>query len=594
MITTLNLAYKSRADLEKVQEQVTSYAPQSVLVQVFSGVLDQSAIQQLIDDVQAVFPGVAMIGASSAGEIMDAQSVDETILVNISLYEKSLVRSVLVTQNDDLTQAGFEIAGGVEQEDTKAIVVLGCGLKNQRTINGEPLLRAIQSRFPHAIIAGGQAGDNGKGEITFTFTQNGITEHGMAAASLAGPNLVANNTYNLSWVPIGKRLTITAANGPEVYSIDDESPYDIYAHYLGQEVADNLPLAAADFPLIVQRDGIDMAIHATGVNDDGSFVYIHDFYPGEQLRFGFCHAGLLALGAQMTRNEIQSYKPETIFVYSCVSRKWILGADISVELSSFADIAPSAGFYCYGEYFQHATGNTYFFSQTMTVLTLAERDPAEAVGAVAEDVALEVEESKQFRTMRVLHRLVDKSTREIELMNTELARMASKDSLTNLANRRLFDETLLKDIKRQGRSHAPLSLILMDIDHFKHFNDTYGHVHGDDCLRAVSLTLSRNVKRPGDTMARYGGEEFACILPSTNHNGAVMLAEIIRHGVEELGIPHVASSVSDCVTMSLGVLTVEDASGVDPAQLVAACDSLLYEAKKQGRNRVVTKVCKTL
>lgn len=593
MIEVLNLEYQSRGDLEAVQGKVASHPSNRVLVQVFSGELDQGVIGTMLTEMRELFPGVSIVGTSSAGEIINAESVDNTILVSISLFEHSTVRSGLVRQNDDLHKAGTELGRSISQERIKAAVVLGCGLKDQRTINGEPLLTAIQAEIGDAILAGGQAGDNGKGEITFVFTEEGITQHGVAAASIAGDRLFAGNTYNLSWVPIGKKLTITEAHGPRVYLIDGESPYDIYVHYLGQEVADGLPLAAADFPLIIERDGIPMAIHATGVNDDGSFNYIHDFYAGEQLRFGFCHAGLLALGAQVTHEEIKSFNPEAVFIYSCVSRKWILGADITVELSSFADLAPSAGFFCYGEYYRHENGKPYFFSQTMTVLSLRESTDAEADG-MEDGYEPKVEESKQFRTMRVLHRLVDTSTREIERMNIELARLASKDSLTGLANRRLFDETILRDLKRQSRSHAPFTMLLMDIDYFKQFNDIYGHVHGDDCLRAVSLVLSRNVKRPGDTVARYGGEEFACILPSTNHDGAMTLAEIIRNGIESLGIPHSGSGVSGGVTMSIGVLTLEDTANATPEAIIKACDDLLYEAKKGGRNRVVGREMKSL
>jgi len=589
MIKSINVQYTGRDDLVAVQGDVTYYAMESVLVQVFSGELDQAVIGQLLVDLRDLFPGVAVVGTSTAGEIVDAESVENSILVNFTLFERSRVKSALVTQNNDLDRAGRELAKALKQDHTQALIVLGCGLKNKYTINGEPLLRALHDEMGDVILAGGQAGDNGKGEITYVFTEDGITEEGVAAASLAGEHLTANNTYNLSWVPIGKKLTITEAHGPHVYSIDGQTPYEIYAHYLGQEVADGLPLSAADFPLIIKRDGLDMAVHATGVNEDGSFMYIHDFLPGEQLRFGFCHAGLLALGAGIIHEEIRAFKPQTVFIYSCVSRKWILGTDISVELSSLADLAPSAGFFCYGEYYSHIEGVPYFFSQTMTVLSLTENGN-KSVAEDADKYDPSVEESKQFRTMRVLHRLVDTSTREIEVMNAELAKLASKDFLTGLSNRRLFDEMLDRDLRREGRSHAPLSLLLMDVDYFKKYNDTYGHISGDDCLRAVSLVLGRNVKRPGDTIARYGGEEFACILPSTSHDGAMTLAEVLRSGVEGLGTPHAASEVSDRVTMSIGVLTVEDVEGASPKMLLNACDALLYKAKEQGRNQVIGQV----
>ncbi len=584
MIKTINIVYNDYADLSAVKDQVLSYPPDQVLIQIFSGEQDQAVVLELVSHITQCFPGVPLIGTSTAGEIIAALSLDGQILISISLFEHSRVCSHLVTQNDDLVRAGQDIGDTLCQPDTKALIVLGCGLKNKHTINGEPLLDAIHSRSGSAIIAGGQAGDNGKGAITFVFTQHGLTEHGVATASLSGKALRADNAYNLSWVPIGKKLTITEAQGPVVYSIDDMSPYDIYAHYLGQEVADGLPLSAADFPLIIERDGIPMAIHATGVNEDGSFHYIHDFYPGEQLRFGFCHAGLLAIGSQLINEEVRAYNPQSIFIYSCVSRKWILGADITVELSSLEDLAPACGFFCYGEYFSHKSGKPYFFSQTMTVLSLSEGDPEAASDSEKYDPKLE--ESRQFRTMRALHRLIDTSTREIETMNRELAKLASKDSLTGLVNRRLFDETFTSEIKRQNRSGAPLSLFLVDIDYFKQFNDIYGHLHGDDCLRATALVFAKTLKRPTDTVARYGGEEFVCILPATEHQDALALAEQVRCGIETLAFPHKGSKVSDHVTVSIGVLTLTGAQEVQAEELLNACDALLYKAKNNGRNRI--------
>ena len=250
MITSLNICYHRREDLLSVVNQVAAYPPDQVLIQVFSGVLDLAVIRQLLAELRELLPGRAVIGTSTAGEIMSGEAVEGTILVNFSLFEQSRVRSALVTQNEDLAAAGYELAAALNQKYNKALIILGCGLKDKRTINGEPLLKALDASVNGAIIAGGQAGDNGKGERTFVFTEAGITEHGVAAASVAGEFLTANNTYNLSWVPIGKKLTITEAKGPRVYSIDGQSPYAIYAHYLGQEVADNLPLSAADFPLI--------------------------------------------------------------------------------------------------------------------------------------------------------------------------------------------------------------------------------------------------------------------------------------------------------------------------------------------------------
>ncbi len=174
--------------------------------------------------------------------------------------------------------------------------------------------------------------------------------------------------------------------------------------------------------------------------------------------------------------------------------------------------------------------------------------------------------------------------------NRELQRLSVLDDLTQVANRRRFDETLNEEWQRLSRDRAPLSLIFCDLDYFKLFNDTYGHQAGDDCLRAVADTISASCQRPGDFVARYGGEEFVVILPNTNAEGAVHLAEDIREEIEQLKIPHMRSQVSPYITLSLGVSTVFPFADSIPESLVGVADRALYEAKDQGRNRTVLKV----
>jgi len=164
------------------------------------------------------------------------------------------------------------------------------------------------------------------------------------------------------------------------------------------------------------------------------------------------------------------------------------------------------------------------------------------------------------------------------------------DSLTGLANRRYFDEALRTEFSRSKRSGSTLSLIMLDVDYFKKFNDSYGHLAGDDCLRQIGTTLKAIVARAPDIVARYGGEEFVVILPETVAPGAEALAERIREAIEALAIPHSASDTSDFVTVSLGVVTVYTTSLESPEQVVALADEAMYCAKNGGRNRIAVAI----
>lgn len=175
---------------------------------------------------------------------------------------------------------------------------------------------------------------------------------------------------------------------------------------------------------------------------------------------------------------------------------------------------------------------------------------------------------------------------ELKQARDQLMRLAVTDGLTGLSNRRHFDSVLEKEYQRLARSRGLLSLILFDIDHFKAYNDTYGHLAGDDCLRRIGGVVLHTLTRAADFGARYGGEEFVCILPETGHDGAVAMAEKLRAGILDLEIPHVKSSASHHVTASLGVVTVRCIAGRSPLHVVAQADEQLYAAKSSGRNRI--------
>lgn len=179
-------------------------------------------------------------------------------------------------------------------------------------------------------------------------------------------------------------------------------------------------------------------------------------------------------------------------------------------------------------------------------------------------------------------------TRKLDEANRELRRLSSVDGLTGIANRRCFDETLAREWRRAMRNQQPLSLVLIDVDAFKQYNDGYGHQDGDTCLKTVASTLAQALRRPTDLAARYGGEEFAAILSDTSPEGAAALAEAMRAAVEAQGIPHRHSPAGPVVTISLGVASCVPDRGDESGYLalIKAADRALYAAKADGRNTV--------
>ena len=178
--------------------------------------------------------------------------------------------------------------------------------------------------------------------------------------------------------------------------------------------------------------------------------------------------------------------------------------------------------------------------------------------------------------------------RQLKLANRELERLAILDGLTGVANRRYFDRVLEKEWQRLAREQKPLALMLCDIDYFKLYNDTYGHPAGDLALQTVAQVLHSAIRRPADLVARYGGEEFALILPDTNLDGALYVGNLIRHNLAQLELAHQKSTVSSYVTLSVGLVNCIPNSKSSPQDLIEQADSLLYRAKRAGRNRIFT------
>jgi two-component system, chemotaxis family, response regulator WspR len=199
------------------------------------------------------------------------------------------------------------------------------------------------------------------------------------------------------------------------------------------------------------------------------------------------------------------------------------------------------------------------------------------IRAHARSYRAQLERDEAFRALEALKG-------QLEVKNRELELLSASDGLTGLTNRRVFDLRLQAEWRRCAREGDPLSLILIDVDFFKKYNDTYGHVLGDDCLRGVAEVLARGAQRPADFAARYGGEEFAVVLPNTTAEGACIVAEHLKTLVAERAIPHAASTAAAHVTFSMGVAGWVPTDEHTPEVLISRADSALYRAKHGGRN----------
>jgi two-component system chemotaxis family response regulator WspR len=183
------------------------------------------------------------------------------------------------------------------------------------------------------------------------------------------------------------------------------------------------------------------------------------------------------------------------------------------------------------------------------------------------------------------YRALRESQQQLLETNLELQRLTHSDGLTGLANRRYFDEYFGAEWRRALREQREMALLMIDVDNFKFYNDTYGHIAGDDVLRRVAHTLSGAASRPEDLAARFGGEEFAIVLPNTGAAGAAVIAEKVRAQIDAMAIPHIGAANGRHVTVSVGGAALVPRTHMASTSLIEAADLALYRAKQQGKNR---------
>lgn len=210
-----------------------------------------------------------------------------------------------------------------------------------------------------------------------------------------------------------------------------------------------------------------------------------------------------------------------------------------------------------------------------------------------EDLKLTVQEAihsyLQAQQLEQQNLELQRLTEALQVANLELQRLATIDGLTQLSNRLHFDGYLSQEWRRMARAQEILSLILCDVDFFKQYNDFYGHLAGDDCLKQIAQAIQSSIRRGGDLAARYGGEEFAIILPNTPPRGALTVAQTIQQTIHSLQIPHERSQIHSMVTISLGISSLIPNDQSSPNQLIDIADQALYMAKQQGRDRFMMK-----
>ena len=563
----------------------------SLLIHIFCGLSDVSPAIEVFRTANALLPNAQIVGTMSAGEICEGKLVSKGVLVSAIMTDSTSIR---VLRYDEVKSNEARTGDALCQElygikDLKAVELLFPGTEMDTLVFYDHLSQCQ----PSVQVFGGYSGGHELNSPQhFLFDATGVMRNSVYAVAYAGADFHVNIDKLMGWDSLGLPLTVTKAEGNRLIELNGRPASEVYESFLqiDRTQIDNA-LAGYEFPLMAMHDGDKNMRSTIHIDEDGALV-LHGHVPEEsQVYLSYGNPSYIVELVNNRLEALSSFGPQVILLFSCIVRKQFWSELVNIEMSPFAKLASTVGFHTWGEVMRDMrTGEVV--EHNVTLLSVAMR---EGSALPSEDTTIHVNDSVlrgQASLLSRLASLVNTTMQELQAahndllaLNQRLTVMAETDALTNLHNRGKTEQLIHSALNEAAHTGNTTSLIMTDIDHFKHVNDTFGHDVGDSVLRDVAFLLGDTVAGYADGAAgRWGGEEFFLLLPNTGLQEALELAEELRKKVEEHEFEGIGS-----ITISLGVLSVaaDQTDAANRKALFTAVDNALYRAKNEGRNRVV-------
>lgn len=552
----------------------------SVLVQIFSAENEIGLLGRIVEGITACLPSAVVVGSTSVGEILGGALYLGKIVLAVSFFSSTRLVPMArhcsscdfdAGQNfmDEIGRLGPHVAG---------VLLFTTPLTSDATA----LFSRVDVPFP---VFGSGAGvyDFSSDSVIFCGTE--FIRQGVVAVAFLGTELRLYTESYLGWRPLSGEMTMTSVDGLVAREVDRKPAYDLYKKYLNIKNDENFFMNVLEFPFLIQRDGYTIARVPFFTHRDNSIQFIADIYPGEKFKIGYGDPGLIIRHALEVQDHLASFAPQSIFIYSCISHRFLLQNDANCEIRPFESIAPTAGYFSYGEIISHQN-RIQMLNSSIVFVGLREgaghANPAVTGHAPTDRSAppkhCDPYSDKHNRIISSLLQFISVLTAELEQANRNLVQISETDKLTQIYNRTKLDCVLKDEILKSALFQTEFSIILLDIDNFKAVNDRYGHLSGDLVLAGLADILKHGV-RSSDSAGRWGGEEFLLILPSAGLAQALAVAEQIRGKIDSHMFPHAIH-----ITCSLGVASYRERDSWDTLMLRA--DQALYQAKARGKNRV--------
>ncbi|ABM03036.1 diguanylate cyclase/phosphodiesterase with PAS/PAC sensor(s) [Psychromonas ingrahamii 37] len=361
----INYQFRTKDDLELFIDENIKEPDFSILIQIFSGDLNIEHVQQVLDSLTSKLPHAAIIGCSTAGEIVSGAVKENTIQISFSIFKKTALQLFYYPKTN--FKAGEKASDEVVSQNTKAVIAFSEPFKG----NSELFLEGFSSKKPNIPIAGGNGGDNYLFEKTFIIRGDKIYFEGIVLCSLNSDSLYAHTNYSLSNVSIGTEMIITKAVDNVIYEIDHTPVKNIYQYYLGETISNNFPASAMEFPLQKIEEEMSVAMTSVGMTEEGGFIYVGHFKNGDKVKFSITNTGKIFSKAYELYNSMICHPVEATYVYSGATRKTFPKKCLDYELGLIEKVAPSSGFFCYGEFF-HSKIKSQLLTAAATTLSLSE------------------------------------------------------------------------------------------------------------------------------------------------------------------------------------------------------------------------------
>ena len=533
-------------------------------ISIFTHWNDPALIQAMTDGLSKAFPRAAIAGLTTAGGIEDGQMNTGKTILSFMAFDESPVEVL-----------------HYNMKDLRAVEIL----ETQLTGNVEPFLDAISALPPSVAIFGGGADTDDLNQPSYIFDKEAIMNEGFVIMLFRGTVKVLTRSV-LGWQPLGRQVTITAMDGNMVIKELDHIAVNFYEKYLKIDPSVDFDKKTLSFPLVVEKDGVELVRLPMSCRKDGSLVFNIALHVGDKLRMAYGDPNEIINGSRRVLGRIRDFGPQGMLLFSCVVRRYYLKDDVNQILSAYERITPAAGGYTRGE-IDRIEGHVYTMNMNLVSAAFREetkdhkRTIADITGDpshMENDPALNLDDS--LSTVQRLASFITVTSKELSDAYQKLAFVAGHDSLTDLLNRGRIEWVLRHLIEDTNKTHHTFSAIMIDIDSFKHINDTYGHSVGDDVLIRLADIMKSGV-RPTDYAGRWGGDEFVILLPDTDIDQSEKVADRMRRNFAEADI----LPDGKAVTASFGVTTSYEGETLE--SFYRRMDSALYTAKGAGKNQVI-------